>query len=200
MLSLLMLLLAIMTSVTATGGNKQSAQTTVSSYRKLYINFFQGRSMRFCSCTYAGKKSCSAKGGPLQGDLGACYPRFFKIQGLGNATSIVFCRIFSVNLYLGKCNQLCSFPISSVVGKVQCLREKRPVTSSELWDNKMINEILTQRHQSVVAKNVLFTPNLVPRAFPLKNGWGGKRPWHRLVTCPLVHPKILGVINQRYVK
>ena len=37
--------------------------------------------------------------------------------------------------------------------------------------------------------------NLVPRAFPLKNGWGGKRPWHRLVTCPLVHPKILGVIN-----
>ena len=37
--------------------------------------------------------------------------------------------------------------------------------------------------------------NLVPRAFPLKIGWGGKRPWHRLVTCPLVHPKILGVIN-----
>ena len=37
--------------------------------------------------------------------------------------------------------------------------------------------------------------NLVLRAFPLKNGWGGKRPWHRLVTCPLVHPKILGVIN-----
>ena len=25
--------------------------------------------------------------------------------------------------------------------------------------------------------------NLVPRAFPSKNGWGGKRPWHRLVTC-----------------
>ena len=25
--------------------------------------------------------------------------------------------------------------------------------------------------------------NLVPRAFPLKNGWGGKRPWHQLVTC-----------------
>ena len=39
MLSLLMLLLAIMTAVTATGGNKQSAQTTVSSYRKLYIHF-----------------------------------------------------------------------------------------------------------------------------------------------------------------
>ena len=37
--------------------------------------------------------------------------------------------------------------------------------------------------------------NLVPRAFPSKNGWGGKRPWHRLVTCLLVHPKILGVIN-----
>ena len=38
-------------------------------------------------------------------------------------------------------------------------------------------------------------PNLVPRAFPSKTGWGGKRPWHRLVTCLLVHPKILGVIN-----
>ena len=37
--------------------------------------------------------------------------------------------------------------------------------------------------------------NLVSRAIPLKNGWGGKRSWHRLVTCPLVHPKILGVIN-----
>ena len=37
--------------------------------------------------------------------------------------------------------------------------------------------------------------NLVPRAFPSKNGWGGKRPWHRLVTCLLVHSKILGVIN-----
>ena len=40
-----------------------------------------------------------------------------------------------------------------------------------------------------------FSSNLVPRAFPLKNGWGGKRPWHRLVTCLLVHPKILGVMN-----
>ena len=28
-----------MTAVTATGGNKQSAQTTVGSYRKLYIHF-----------------------------------------------------------------------------------------------------------------------------------------------------------------
>ena len=44
-------------------------------------------------------------------------------------------------------------------------------------------------------QSVCVADNLVPRAFPLKNGWGGKRPWHRLVTCPLVHPKILGVIN-----
>ena len=28
-----------------------------------------------------------------------------------------------------------------------------------------------------------FSLNLVPRAFPSKNGWGGKKPWHRLVTC-----------------
>ena len=27
--------------------------------------------------------------------------------------------------------------------------------------------------------------NLVLRAFPLINGWGGKRPWHRLVICHL---------------
>ena len=37
--------------------------------------------------------------------------------------------------------------------------------------------------------------NLVPGAFPSKNGWGRKRPWHRLVACLLVHPKIRGVIN-----
>ena len=47
----------------------------------------------------------------------------------------------------------------------------------------------------VTGDNLRELVNLVPRAFPLKNGWGGKRPWHRLVTCPLVHPKILGVIN-----
>ena len=40
--------------------------------------------------------------------------------------------------------------ISSVVGKVQCLREKRPVTPSEYG---IIKEILTQRHQ-YSAKNV----------------------------------------------
>ena len=64
MLSLLMLLLAIVTAVTTTGGSKQSAQATVSSYRKLYIIFFQGRRVRFCRCTHAGKKSCSAEDGP----------------------------------------------------------------------------------------------------------------------------------------
>ena len=48
---------------------------------------------------------------------------------------------------------------------------------------------------SILSPKILWNFNLVPRAFPLKYGWGGKRPWHRLVTCPLVHPKILGVIN-----
>ena len=32
-----------------------------------------------------------------------------------------------------------------------------------------------------------YNSNLVPRAFPLKNWWGGKRPWHRLVTCTAVY-------------
>ena len=39
--------------------------------------------------------------------------------------------------------------------------------------------------------------NLVPRALPLENGRSRKSTWHRLVTCPLVHSKILDVINQR---
>ena len=36
--------------------------------------------------------------------------------------------------------------------------------------------------------------NLVPRASPLQNGRDWKRPLHRLVTCPVAHPKILGLI------
>ena len=67
MLSLLMFLLAIMTAVTATGDNKQSAETTVSLYRKPYLNLLgniQGRSVRFCRCTHAGEKISSVEGGP----------------------------------------------------------------------------------------------------------------------------------------
>ena len=56
MLSLLMLLLAIMTAVTATGDNKQSAQTTVSSYRKLFINFFRGVAWDFVGVRTRGRK------------------------------------------------------------------------------------------------------------------------------------------------
>ena len=64
MLSLLMLLLAIMTAVTATSGCKQSAQTTVSSYRKLYVNLFgniQGRSVRFVGVSTRGRKFPASK-------------------------------------------------------------------------------------------------------------------------------------------
>ena len=67
MLSLLMLQLAIMTAVTATGGNKQSVQTTVSSYRKPYVNLLgniQGRSVRFCRCTHEGEKIFTIEAGP----------------------------------------------------------------------------------------------------------------------------------------
>ena len=38
--------------------------------------------MRFWRCTHAGKKSCSAKGGPTKQGLGACYPR--KLLNLGS--------------------------------------------------------------------------------------------------------------------
>ena len=32
-----------------------------------------------------------------------------------------------------------------------------------------------------ISKRALLQPR--PQGFPSKNGWGGKRPWHRLVTC-----------------
>ena len=38
-----------------------------------------------------------------------------------------------------------------------------------------------------------------PRASPLENGKGRKRPWHRLVTCPLLHTKFLGVISEQWL-
>ena len=38
-----------------------------------------------------------------------------------------------------------------------------------------------------------------PRASPLENGKGWKRPWHRLVTCPLLHTKFLGVISEQWL-
>ena len=39
-------------------------------------------------------------------------------------------------------------------------------------------------------------PNLVPRAFPLKNGWGGKTPTYKLPThlyarAPIIGPKYI---------
>ena len=64
--SLLMLLLAIMTAVTATSGSNQSAQTTVSSYRKPYVNLLgniQGRSVRFCRCKHVGEKISNVEAG-----------------------------------------------------------------------------------------------------------------------------------------
>ena len=67
MLSVLMLLLAIMTAVSATSSSKQSAQTTVSLYIKPYVNLLgniQGRSVRFCRCTHAGEKISSVEAGP----------------------------------------------------------------------------------------------------------------------------------------
>ena len=39
--------------------------------------------------------------------------------------------------------------------------------------------------------------NLVPRALPLENGRSRKSTWHRLVTCSLMHSKILDIINKR---
>ena len=34
--------------------------------------------------------------------------------------------------------------------------------------------------------------NLVPKAFTLKNGWGGKRPWHLFPPHPFFKGKALG--------
>ena len=44
--------------------------------------------------------------------------------------------------------------------------------------------------------------NFVPRAFPLKNGWGGKRPWHLFPPHPFFKGKALGdkVVERRNFK
>ena len=44
--------------------------------------------------------------------------------------------------------------------------------------------------------------NLVPRAFPLKNGWGGKRPWHLFPPHTFFKGKALGdkVVERRNFK
>ena len=76
MLSLLMLLLAIMTAATVTGGNKQSAQTTVSSYMNLLGNI-QGQSVRFCRCSHAGEKSFTLEAGPTWQVWGHASPSKF---------------------------------------------------------------------------------------------------------------------------
>ena len=81
MLSLLMLLLDIMTSVTASSGNKQSAQSTVISCRKLIANLFgsiKGRRVRICRYLYArGKEKLQRRSRPNVGRSGACSPRKF---------------------------------------------------------------------------------------------------------------------------
>ena len=63
---------------------------------------------------------------------------------------------FSAGHFLQIYVQLFILPISSVVGnKVQCLRQKRPVTSSESDDYGIIlkiKEILTQEHQYMAKK------------------------------------------------
>ena len=65
---------------------------------------------------------------------------------------------FPANKYAGKRSSLLFiFLISSVVGKVQFLRDKKPVKQSELWNIQKIKEILTQRHQ-YGAKNVSVIP------------------------------------------
>ena len=79
MLSLLMLLLAIMTAVTATGGNKQSAQTTVSSYRKLYINFFKGVARDFVGVRTRGRKVVVPEAAHRREIWGHATPEIFKI-------------------------------------------------------------------------------------------------------------------------
>ena len=66
------------------------------------------------------------------GSGGMLPPENFAIQGLRNA--IDFQR-FPQDISRKKFVQLFILPIFSVVGnKVQCLREKRPVTPSELWN------------------------------------------------------------------
>ena len=56
---------------------------------------------------------------------------------------------------------------------------------------------MTELYQGRIVLSLKPSPfyNLVPRALPLENGRSRKSTWHRLVTCPLMHSKILDVIN-----
>ena len=70
-----------MTAVTATGGNKQSAQTTVSSYRKLFIKFFRGVAWDFVGVRTRGRKVVVPKTAHRREVWGAyATPEIFKFK------------------------------------------------------------------------------------------------------------------------
>ena len=83
---------------------------------------------------------------------------------------------FSAGHFPSKYVQLFILPISSVVGnskkkeKVQCLRKKRPVTPSELWNNTEDKRLLTQEHHAIQCEKYTSHPlfladsPLAPRA------------------------------------
>ena len=60
-------------------------------------------------------------------------------------------------------------------GTVKRLKEKRATCFATLLQNEL-NSI-------DVARFTNLSTTSSPWAFPLKNGWGGKRPWHWVVTC-----------------
>ena len=166
MLSLLMLLLAIMTAVTATGDNKQSAQTTVSSYRKLFINFFRGVAWDFVGVRTRGRKVVVPKAAHLWEVWGHMLLQKFLNLGSRKCHFQRFLQDIFRKFILRKMQLVMYFFLSLVLSvRYTVYGKKRPVTPSKLWNNKRIKDILTQGFGSG-EKCIIHSDLMIKNAFP----------------------------------
>ena len=116
----------------------------------LYNEYFQGSTVRFWRCTNAGKKRCSAGGGPAQLEgSGACTPRLkFRVsempfpafslehfQQINTQENAVVSCLFYSSLVLPVRYSVCE--------------EKRPLTPSELWNNNKITKGYTNTNTPI---------------------------------------------------
>ena len=134
-----------MTAVTATGDNKQSAQTTVSSYRKLFINFFRGVAWDFVGVRTRGRKVVVPKAAHLWEVWG--HMLLQKVLNLGSRKCHFqrFLQDIFRKFILRKMQLVMYFFLSLVLSvRYTVYGKKRPVTPSKLWNNKRIKDILTQ--------------------------------------------------------
>ena len=117
----------------------------------LYNVYFQGSTVRFLRCTNAGKKRCSAGGGPAQLEgSGACTPPRLKLS----VSEMPF-PAFSLEHFQQINTQenavvSCLFYSSLVLPvRYSVCEEKRPLTPSELWNNNKITKGYTNTNTPI---------------------------------------------------